>query len=176
MRFRYLTDPLFVACLALYAGNRWLLEPSPWGAPFRSYLNDLICIPFCVPPMLFILRRLRLRDHDGPPCAHEIIVPLLLWSVVFELWLPGVPFFRGLATSDHVDVLCYAAGALVAGLLWNRIYGRRAGAPSIRRSAHPFLHRAQAFRGAHVEQRRHDGAGLQAARGGEGGEDFGLQR
>lgn len=126
MRFRYLTDPLFLSCLALYACNRWVLEPMPCGALFRSYLNDLICIPFCVPPMLLLMRRLRLRDHDGPPCAHEIMVPLLLWSIVFELWLPEVAFFRGMATSDHVDILCYVLGACAAAFVWSRLY---AGSP-----------------------------------------------
>ncbi len=122
MPFRYITDPMFVVCLGLYVVNRWFLEPSVHSQFFTGYVNDLICIPFCVPLMLLIMRRLRLRMHDQPPQMHEIIVPLIIWSVVFEIWLPTVPVFRGLATPDHLDILAYATGALIAGIWWNRYY------------------------------------------------------
>ncbi len=122
MPFRYITDPLFLVCLGLYVVNRWLLEPSIQSQFFTGYVNDLICIPFCVPLMLFLLRQLRLRRDDRPPESHEIIVPLIIWSVVFEIWLPTFPLFRGLATPDHLDILAYAAGALIAGIWWSRYY------------------------------------------------------
>lgn len=122
MLFRYITDPMFLVCLGLYVVNRWLLEPSIHNQFFTGYVNDLICIPFCVPIMLLIMRRLRLRMTDEAPQAHEIIVPLIIWSVVFEIWLPTVPVFHGLATPDHLDILAYATGALVAGIWWNWYY------------------------------------------------------
>lgn len=121
MRFKYLTDPLFLICLGLFAVNRWILEPTVGPGFFTSYLNDLICIPFCVPPMLFLLRTLRLRA-DEPPQVYEIIIPLLVWSIAFEIWLPALPIFQGLATADPVDILCYTAGALLAGCWWNQVY------------------------------------------------------
>lgn len=88
MRFRYLKDPLFVFCLVVYFANRWLCKPYTQNQFSISYLNDLICIPFWVPIMLFIMRRIGLRTHDRCPSASEILVPLLLWSVVFEIALP----------------------------------------------------------------------------------------
>jgi len=122
VKFLYLRDPLFLLCFALYFVNRWLLEPRFPSSLFTAHLNDLICIPFCVPIMLAILRVLRLRRDDAPPRSYEIVVPLILWSVAFELWLPTVPAFQGLATADYRDVFFYALGALTAGIVWTAFY------------------------------------------------------
>ena len=119
MAFRYLLDPLFLFCFLLYFVNRWILEVYVPGTFFASYLNDLICIPFWVPIMLFFMRKCGLRGDDSPPRSYEIIVPLILWSVAFEIWLPATAAFQGLATADHRDVLCYAIGAAVAGVWWH---------------------------------------------------------
>jgi len=122
MAYRYLHDPLFMFCFVLYFTNRWALKPLLPNTFSQSYLNDLICIPFWVPIMLFIMRRLGLRRDNAPPKGCEILIPLILWSVVFELWLPRVGPFRGRAFSDHVDILFYAIGALAASLFWKRWY------------------------------------------------------
>ena len=122
MKFSYLLDPLFLFCFGLYFVNRWVLEIHVPDSFFTNYLNDLICIPFCVPIMLFILRMLRLRPDDSPPHSYEIIVPVVAWAVAFEFWLPTVTAFQGLATADHRDVLCYTVGALVAGVVWKMQY------------------------------------------------------
>jgi len=125
MKFRYLLDPLFLICFGLYFLNRCVLEIQMPGSFFTNYLNDLICIPFCVPIMLFILRTLRLRSDDSPPHSYEIIVPLVLWAVAFEIWLPTITIFRGLASPDHRDVLCYTLGALFAGMVWKIQYRKQ---------------------------------------------------
>jgi hypothetical protein len=124
MRFRYLRDPLFLTCLVLYFVNRLLLKPLlPWTF-LHSYLNDVICIPFWVPIMLLLMRGCHLRHDDGPPRSHEVLIPLMLWSLVFEVWLPQTETFRRLATADHLDVLSYTAGALLAGVFWRYYYGQ----------------------------------------------------
>jgi len=122
MRFAYLRDPLFLGCLAVYFVNRWVCKALFAGTFWHAYLNDLICIPFWAPIMLFGMRKLRLRDHDGPPEAHEILIPLLVWSVVFEVWLPQTAAFRGLSVADPFDILCYTLGALAAGVVWRVWY------------------------------------------------------
>ncbi len=124
MRFQYLRDPLFLCCVAAYFVNRFALKPTCDWPFLHSYLNDLICIPFWVPIMLLLMRKLRLRDNDGSPASWEILVPLLMWSAVFELWVPHVRGFEGLATSDPFDVTAYAAGAFGAAIWW-RMYYRR---------------------------------------------------
>jgi hypothetical protein len=122
MAYRYLRDPLFLFCFALYFANRWFLKPMVSNPISERYLNDLICIPFWIPIMLFVLRRLRLRADDSPPKSHEILIPLILWSFVFELWLPYTTLFLGRAVSDPVDILFYCLGALIAALFWGHWY------------------------------------------------------
>jgi hypothetical protein len=124
MRFGYLRDPLFLACLVLYLVNRFVLKPFTSIEFFHSYLNDLICIPFWVPIMLFLLRKVGLRREDGPPEAHEVLIPLIGWAYFFEVYLPGVPRFQGLAIADPADVFFYAAGALLASMFWMVRYQR----------------------------------------------------
>jgi hypothetical protein len=118
MRYRYLKDPMFAGCVMLYLVNRWILKPFLPNTFSVSYLNDLICIPFWVPIMLFIMRRMRLRKTDLPPQTNEIIIPLILWSIVFEVVLPVIPAFKGLATADPMDILCYTLGACIAAVIW----------------------------------------------------------
>jgi len=122
--FGYLKDPLFLVCFAAYWVN-WSLEGYGVRVPLlRSYLNDLICIPFWIPIMLWVNRKLGLRRHDAPPLGHEIVIPMLLWAVVFEVVLPATHGWAGLAFADPYDVLCYALGACAGALFWAWWYGR----------------------------------------------------
>ena len=125
MRFRYLKDPLFLFCLVLYFVNRWILKPYFPNSFSRDYLNDIICIPFWVPIMLFMMRSIRLRKHDEPPTGSEILIPLILWSWIFESYLPFVPFFKYLATSDYQDIMSYTVGALFSAVFWRVWYQRK---------------------------------------------------
>jgi hypothetical protein len=118
MRFRYLKDPLFLFCVALYFINRWVLKPHFPNEFSIGYLNDVICIPI----MLFIMRKLRLRIDDQAPKGSEILIPLIIWSFIFELYLPTVPFFKHLATSDYRDIISYTAGAIIGALFWQIWY------------------------------------------------------
>jgi hypothetical protein len=122
MRFRCLADPLFVFCVALYFVNRFLIKRFVPVAFFHDHLNDLICIPLWVPIMLFLLRKVGLRKGDGPPRADEILIPVVMWSAIFELYLPHVRYFEHLATADYVDVLYYTIGALAASAVWQVVY------------------------------------------------------
>jgi len=122
VRFRYLRDPLFLACVVVYVVNRLVLK-RVWETGFvHDHLNDLICIPFWVPVMLWAERRVGLRRDDGPPDAVEIIVPLLLWSWLFEIALPRTEWLGRYCTADHRDVMWYAAGALGAAVFWRCRY------------------------------------------------------
>jgi hypothetical protein len=125
MRFKYLKDPLFVFCFVLYFVNRWIFKPYLPNEFFRDHLNDMICIPFWIPIMLFSMRKVGLRDNDGTPSGGELLIPLILWSWVFEVWLPRTSAFQGLAISDHLDILYYAAGALFAALFWRFRYRKQ---------------------------------------------------
>jgi hypothetical protein len=122
MPFRYLRDPLFLACCGLYLVNRWVIKPHVAGGFFHEHLNDLICIPVFVPIMVFAMRKLRLRCTDEPPPLHEIAIPLVIWSLLFEVLLPqNENWGRGM-TADHLDVVSYALGAFLASLFWTFFY------------------------------------------------------
>jgi len=121
--FRYLRDRLFLACVAAYFINRLVLKRI-WVSGFvHDHFNDLICIPFWVPVMLWIERSIGLRRRDGPPDAMEIAVPLVVWSWTFEVFLPARGWLGPHCAADHRDVLWYSVGALAASLAWRRRYG-----------------------------------------------------
>jgi hypothetical protein len=122
--FAYLRDPLFLGCFAVYWVHRWAASQGLSTPLLRSYLNDLICLPFWVPMMLWGQRVLRLRTHDDPPHASELVIPLVIWATVFEVMLPATKTWSGFAFPDPRDVLCYAAGGLVAIVFWNWWYAR----------------------------------------------------
>lgn len=122
MRFRYLKDPLFVFCVTLYFINRCVLKPYFPNWFSMGYLNDVICIPFWVPIMLWFMKKARLRNDDGPPTGSEILIPLIIWSWVFEAYLPFTSFFKHLATSDYMDIFSYTVGAFFAALFWKLWY------------------------------------------------------
>jgi len=122
MKFRYLADPLFLAAVVVYLVNRYVFEPYIARSFFSSYVNDLICIPFCVPIMVWAMRVTRVRRHDLPPTPSEILIPLLVWSVAFELIFPTVGPLVGWTFADPNDILCYAVGACVAAMFWRCWY------------------------------------------------------
>jgi hypothetical protein len=102
-----------------------LFEEGFW----HEHFNDLICIPFWVPIMLWMQRRIGLRPDDGIPRASEVVIPLLLWSWVFEFWLPTTNLFGRWCVSDYLDIVYYAAGAAIAAGFWSVWYQvREAGA------------------------------------------------
>ena len=116
-RFRYLLDPLFLACVGLCFLNRLVIKPNCNIHFFHAWLNDLICIPFWVPIMLAGMRLFRLRRHDNPPTVAEIGIPLILWSWWFEIYLPNL-----VTTPRHYadpwDIVAYSIGAAFAWLFW----------------------------------------------------------
>jgi hypothetical protein len=122
MPFRYLRDPLFLFCLALYVANRYVFKRI-WDDGFvHAHLNDLICMPLWVPIMLFVQRQLGLREDDAPPRAGEIVIPLVLWSWIFEVILPHTDLMRQHCIADPWDIVYYTLGALIAVIFWRSHY------------------------------------------------------
>ena len=125
MRFRYLKDPLFLVCVVSYFANRFVFK-NIWETGFvHEHFNDVICIPFWIPIMLWLQRRVGFRASDGPPEAYEIIIPVIIWSWVFEIILPATKLLGDLCVADYRDIFCYSAGALGASLFWNWWYADR---------------------------------------------------
>lgn len=116
-RFRYGCDPLCLLASASYAVNRWLVPAALKGAFLRGHFADVLLIPAALPPMLWLQRRVGLRERDDAPAWGEIALHLVVWAIAAEVVAPHW-FTR--ATGDAWDVLAYAGGALVSGLWWQR--------------------------------------------------------
>ncbi|MCU0705338.1 MAG: hypothetical protein MUF18_15305 [Fimbriiglobus sp.] len=123
MPFRYLRDPLFLACVGVYLVNRLVLKRVWEMGFFHESLNDLICLPFWVPVMLWVMRKVKLRRHDGPPEVMEVVIPLVVWAWVFEVILPATDWFGRYCVADERDILWYAVGAAGGWAWWRWWYG-----------------------------------------------------
>lgn len=125
MPYRYLRDPLFVICFLVYGLHRWLAACDLSTPLLRGYLNDLICIPFWVPIMVWIIRKLGLREHDAPPNSIEVVTPLLIICVLFEVVIPAQRAWPVPTIADPYDILAYCVGALAAVVFWKWHYRQR---------------------------------------------------
>lgn len=121
-KFKYLLDPLFLLSLSLYFINKGtiFLKFEILDCNFCTYyLNDLFLVPVLVPIILSFSSVFKLRNLFSPPMFFEIIVPLAIWSIAFELI---GPFYFGQGTSDPLDVFAYCLGGLISWLIWNQGY------------------------------------------------------
>lgn len=130
--FRYLRDPLFLACVTMYFINRLAIKPLVPGGFVHDHFNDLICIPFWVPIMLWMQKSAGLRPVPAIPSAAEVFIPLVVWSLVFEFWLPTTPTFAEYSTADYRDIMWYAIGAMFAACWWTW-WHRSAATPTVER-------------------------------------------
>jgi hypothetical protein len=118
-RFRYCLDPVFLTVFVLYLANRLILKPlTTEHSFFHYYLNDLICIPFWLPPVLWVERKARIRVHDLPPTRFELLVHLIVWSISFEVIAPRLQGFFPRTVADPWDVVAYWVGGIAASILW----------------------------------------------------------
>ena len=119
--FKYLSDPLFQLSSMTYVFNKISLffsYGSDWVRVFiASYLSDLLLVPVTIPIILFCSKALGLRPQSLPPSLLELAIPVLIWSIAFEVIGPRV-FGRGV--SDPVDVVAYCVGGFVSWLIWRR--------------------------------------------------------
>ena len=114
-RFRYALDPVCLAACAAYAANRWLVPWEVKGVFLRDYFNDTLLIPAALPLILWVHQKLKWRQSETRPTWAEILLHWAVWSVAAEL---VAPHFFARATGDVRDVVAYAGGAIVAGLIW----------------------------------------------------------
>lgn len=114
-RFRYARDPVCLAAVVAYAVNRWVVPGTFKGVFLRDYFDDALLIPAALPLVLWLHQKLKWRPAEARPTWAEIVMHWAVWSVAAEL---VAPHFFVRATADPWDVAAYAAGALVAGLIW----------------------------------------------------------
>lgn len=124
MPFKYLRDPVFMLCVAIYFGHRALRQWDLSPLVFQCHLNDLICTGFWLPPILWLHRMLGLRRHDGIPDREEILAATLVWAIAFEIVVPAIDGIGNYAAADPIDVLCYFLGSVMAMFAWRWHYSR----------------------------------------------------
>jgi hypothetical protein len=115
--FGYARDPLCLLACAGYVVNRWVVPPAWKGVFLRGYFDDCLLIPAALPLVLWLQFRLGLRPGPARPTWAEIVMHLAVWSVAAEVIMLH---FSPHAIADPWDVVAYAAGAVVAGLVWTR--------------------------------------------------------
>ena len=119
-RFRYFADPVCAFALIAFAVNRFWLKPQGISGTFGQwYLNDVLCLPLFLPMILWLQRRMGLREHDGPPRAWEVLQHWAIFSILFEVILPHFPQYF-LTAADPWDVVAYWVGGMGAWMWWNR--------------------------------------------------------
>ncbi|MFN0058642.1 MAG: hypothetical protein ACKVX7_09325 [Planctomycetota bacterium] len=119
-KFRYLRDSLFLIALTVYFVNRLVLKRI-WSSGFvHDHMNDLICVAFWVPPLVWVQSRLGFRPGDEPPSGFEVTIAILIWTWAFEIVLPNWGPLVGTTFADPWDVMYYCVGGLVAVIVWNR--------------------------------------------------------
>ena len=67
--------------------------------------------------------RQRSSVSERSPDAVEIIVPLIIWSALFEIVIPLERSWHVPTIADPKDVLSYCLGAMVAAGFWKWRYG-----------------------------------------------------
>ncbi len=113
--FRFGLDPVCLVACAAYGLNRWLLKPSFDSAFLHGTFNDMLLIPAALPWVLWVQFKLGWRTDDHFPTLGEIAGHLVVWTVIAE----GImPLLNPRFTADWWDVVAYAAGAVVAAVLW----------------------------------------------------------
>lgn len=122
MPFLYLRDPLFLTVFTLYWVNKLVIKNVAHPQFFDAYFNGLICIPFFVPILLSGLRRLHIRRNDLPPRLLEVMIPTVVWSILFEIIFPQSSFWSKWVTGDPIDIMFYAAGGCFSLVFWEWWY------------------------------------------------------
>ncbi len=120
--YRPLRDPLFPVALAAYLVGRFVLRTRFDTPLIHSWWNDFLCIPLCVPVVTALRERLGLRVRGDPPGLGEVMIPLLLVGLTFEVWLPRAEWFPATTYADPHDILSYVLGALFAAIWWRAAY------------------------------------------------------
>lgn len=114
--FTYIRDPIFLIGCASYLLNRLWLKDHFQAALLHSWFNDFWLIPCALPPVLWLHRKLGLRNNDNFPTLTEIIAHVVFWSVLFEFLGPLI--MQG-TVADKWDIAAYFAGALLSWGWWH---------------------------------------------------------
>ena len=105
-------NPVFLACLLLYAAFRLVLWLFPGLLPpfLIYYLPDFLCLPLVLTLVLVLQRHVVLRQPAYTLNAWQVVFAVGYFSVLFEVVFPR---YYSRYTSDVADALAYALGGIL---------------------------------------------------------------
>jgi hypothetical protein len=113
---------LFLLCLVLFVIHQ--LQPAAISHPLAdAYLDDLLCMPVCLFPMLYVFRLFLGSQYRFP--ASYLAGVWLFFSLYFEVFLPH---YNSLFTADWADIVCYGLSTLLFAFM-QRSAGAQKNAP-----------------------------------------------
>lgn len=77
---------------------------------FRSYLDDILCIPIVLSIMLLIFRQFIKKNNNYSFPISFVIIAVVYLSIFFELILPVI---SSRYNRDLVDILVYSIGGII---------------------------------------------------------------
>lgn len=87
----------------------FIFKKTEFYIPILSdYLADLIAIPFSLGVAEVFMRRFSKKKFEIG--FIPMIVAVIYFSLVFEVWMPQ---FSSLYTADWIDVVCYLIGGII---------------------------------------------------------------
>jgi hypothetical protein len=111
MKARYATA-FFLVSLLLFLSHQWAMRIG-FSHPFAdAYLDDLLCMPICLFPVLS-----GFRFFLGPGYRFPAAYLLGVWaffSLYFEVVLPRL---NGSFTADPADMVCYGISMIMFALM-----------------------------------------------------------
>lgn len=75
----------------------------------RFYVNDFLIIPIVLTTSLYLIRYLK-NNSEFRLSLTQVIYIAVLYTVIFEYWLPK---FHPRYTADYIDVMLYLLSAIL---------------------------------------------------------------
>lgn len=108
MKARRRATVIFVFCLLTFLGHQIAMQGG-FSHPFAdAYLDDLLCMPVCLFPVLSGFRFFLGAYYRFP--ATYLIGVWTFFSLYFEVVLPR---FKSTFTADPADMVCYGISMIV---------------------------------------------------------------
>jgi len=104
----------------LYLINRFILMDLVVDpAFFRSYVGDFFALPVYLPLSIWLAHKLDLIDNSFTLSIWHLVLAVLLFSVIFEGF---VPMLDSSSTRDPGDIIAYLDGAILVYIVgvWKR--------------------------------------------------------
>lgn len=100
---------IFILLSLAFILNQWLESERVFIPFIHSYLDDLLCIPVILYPVLLIFRKYVYADKNYSFPFSYILTTAVMLSLAFEVWAPS---YSSVYISDKYDIPAYVAGGV----------------------------------------------------------------